>query len=447
MAIELRKAILTSFSILFLSFMLFVIPFNTLVSGSTSTIKVPQDYPTIQEAINHANSGDTIFVSKNRTYRENVVVNKRVSLVGEDKNSTIIDGGRTGSVISVMASNVSIRGFTVRNSGNNTPFDSGIFIVYSSDNGISGNNIVNNNVGIYLYFSSYSVVSSNTVNSSTSYGIYLSYSINNTIYHNNFYNTYQVWSDLKNVWDYNGEGNYWSDYTGQDLNGDGIGDPSYAIDVANKDNYPLMGMFSDFNVTLKRETYHVTVISNSTISSFRFEVGAETGDKIIRFKATGNESTVGFSRVTIPIELMSYPFMVLVGQEEVIPNFQNVSKDTHANLYFTYIHSSDTITIISSKMLKLQIDLNTLNATYNDLLNNYSVLLGNYSRLQESYRGLNISYIEHLQDYSENVLNIRNLTYILAATTAIFIITTIYLSKNTRPPSVSKMTRITESTL
>lgn len=35
-------------------------------------------------------------------------------------------------------------------------------------------------------------------------------------------------------------GNYWSDYTGVDADGDGIGDTPYAIDEERKDNYPLM---------------------------------------------------------------------------------------------------------------------------------------------------------------------------------------------------------------
>ena len=82
------------------------------------------------------------------------------------------------------------------------------------------------------------------------------------------------------------------------------------------------------------------------------------------------------------------------------------------------------------KHVKLQMYLYNLNATFYDLLNNYSSLLGDYSQLQGTYRGLNSSYQEQLLHHSKNVRNIRNLTYIIAATTAIFIITIIYLSKN-----------------
>ena len=54
------------------------------------SLNIPPDYQKIQQAINHANSGDTIFIH-NGTYFENVVVNKSLSLIGENQNTTIID--------------------------------------------------------------------------------------------------------------------------------------------------------------------------------------------------------------------------------------------------------------------------------------------------------------------------------------------------------------------
>jgi len=469
------------------------------VKAGTDVIHVPIQYPTIQEAINHANPGDTIFVHK-RTYYEHVIINKSVALVGEDRDSTNVDGNGTGSVISITANYVSVKGFTIERSGRG-PYDSGIFVNRSSGNDVSRNTMTNNSNGISLYFSSYNTISHNTMTNNSNgisllfsiknmvsgntitnnnygislfssinnmvsgntitnnnYGMYLAlYTMNNIICCNNFNNTCQVRSDSTNVWDYGNQGNYWSDYAEQDLNGDGIGDKPYVIDIYNQDNHPLKGTFSDFNVTLERETYHVTTICNSTISEFRFEMEPETGKKIISFNVTGKDSTVGFCRVTIPTDLMNYPYIVLVDVEEIVPTLLDVSNETYVYLYFTYSHSRHTIRIIYSLVRKLQTDLYNLNTTYcdllnnysifldnysqlqksyhefnksyQDLLNNYSIFLDNYSQLQKSYHEFNKSYQDHLSDYSKNIHNVQNLMYIFAATTAVFIITIIYLSK------------------
>jgi parallel beta-helix repeat protein len=85
------------------------------VKAEPSTIVVPDDYPTIQEAINNANEGDAIFV-RNGTYCENVVVNKTVSLVGENKEATVIDGNMTGNCVTVEADNVTVSDFKIQNS-------------------------------------------------------------------------------------------------------------------------------------------------------------------------------------------------------------------------------------------------------------------------------------------------------------------------------------------
>jgi hypothetical protein len=245
------------------------------------------------------------------------------------------------------------------------------------------------------------------------------------------------------------------------MNEDGIGDNPYVIDAANQDNFPLMGTYYDFHITHKGEIYNVTVISNSTISELLFETGAETGNKIIHFDAIGKDGTIGFCRITIPIRFMYSPYIVLIDNEEISPTLLAVSNETHACLYFTYFHRNCTVTLISSEMLHLYYELLNnylmLNVTYSDLLANFNSLLVNYTQLQErylmlnmtysdllaglnsllvnytqlqeNYRELNNSYEEHLLAYSDDVQNMRNLVYIFVAATAIFIMSTIYLSK------------------
>jgi pectin methylesterase-like acyl-CoA thioesterase len=53
-------------------------------------ITVPDDYPTINAAIGNATSGDTIFIKAGIYNESSLVINEKVSLVGEDANKTII---------------------------------------------------------------------------------------------------------------------------------------------------------------------------------------------------------------------------------------------------------------------------------------------------------------------------------------------------------------------
>ena len=87
----------------------------TIQKVKAGTITVPDDYPTIQEAIDHASMGDTVFV-KAGTYHENVEVNKSMlSLLGENMATTIIDGDQAGDCVHVIADSAKICGLTIRN--------------------------------------------------------------------------------------------------------------------------------------------------------------------------------------------------------------------------------------------------------------------------------------------------------------------------------------------
>lgn len=78
------------------------------------TINVPSDYSTIQAAINAAIDGDTISV-KFGTYNENIVLDKKIKLVGELSGSTIIDGKGSGNAVTINnGKDISIERFTIQ---------------------------------------------------------------------------------------------------------------------------------------------------------------------------------------------------------------------------------------------------------------------------------------------------------------------------------------------
>ncbi|MCK4933540.1 hypothetical protein KAS06_02610, partial [Candidatus Bathyarchaeota archaeon] len=80
------------------------------------------NYTTIQAGINDLATldGHTIFVEQG-TYYENVVINKSLSLIGEDRDTTIINGNGTGAVIILTSQNVLLSNFTIMNAGFQAP--------------------------------------------------------------------------------------------------------------------------------------------------------------------------------------------------------------------------------------------------------------------------------------------------------------------------------------
>ena len=347
-------------------------------TGSCSTNRHVHLGQSIQDAVNSAQSGDTIFVHAG-TYYENVVVNKTVSLIGENKHTTIIDGGAVQfDVLYVTANNVTVSGFTLQRGGHDGyPDRRGVYL-YSSNNNIS-NNIIrmnvegifvcmsNNNIfknnsihantrnGIWLFSSSNNIITGNTIANNGKYGMILQgVCSSNRIFHNNFIrnrneNLHVATTGVcVNHWDnsYPSGGNYWSDYNGTDLfggsfqnvtGGDGIGDTLHEIDVNNRDNCPLLGIFSDFNATPE---YNVQTICNSSISDFRFNGTA------INFDVTGEDETTGFCRICIPKALMNYTYKVFVNGTEVPYTLLACSNRTHSYLYFTYDHSTQEVMIV-----------------------------------------------------------------------------------------------------
>lgn len=88
-------------------------------------LTVPDDYPTIQAAVSAAGPGDTVSVRKG-LYTENIIISKSLTLQGEDREKTIIDGGGSNNVVHITASHVTVGGFTVRNGQNGVEIQSGL---------------------------------------------------------------------------------------------------------------------------------------------------------------------------------------------------------------------------------------------------------------------------------------------------------------------------------
>jgi parallel beta-helix repeat protein len=147
--------------------------FEVVPRASGTTIYVDDDggadYTSIQDALDHANDGDTIYVYSG-TYYENLRVEKRVTLIGQGRTSTTIEGESNTYVIFVLIDNVQISGFKIM--GNDGYGYAG---VKSSKDHITVTNceFTNNGRGIHLWVSSFHTVKDNICRNNLRDGIYI----------------------------------------------------------------------------------------------------------------------------------------------------------------------------------------------------------------------------------------------------------------------------------
>ena len=118
--------------------------------------------------------------------------------------------------------------------------------IYNSSN----NNVIGCKISYCLLYPAMNLFDNSNNNTIKMCSFYRNYnglnsyknSNDNLIYNNNFMkNIKPAHDECVNLWDNGSSGNYWSDYTGEDNNGDGIGDNPYNIlGGYNQDNYPSM---------------------------------------------------------------------------------------------------------------------------------------------------------------------------------------------------------------
>jgi parallel beta-helix repeat protein len=165
--------------LLLVFYLLIVVSVPLVGISSAAIVYVPDNYSSIQEAINAASADDTVIV-RNGTYSENVELNKKLSLIGE--RLPTVDAQQNGSAIRITADGCAVKGFRCVNA--KYPSNAGIR-VDSDSNVIVNNSCGKNNYGICLdWRSSCNTIENNTCFENCEEGIDLSHSSNNTIENN-----------------------------------------------------------------------------------------------------------------------------------------------------------------------------------------------------------------------------------------------------------------------
>jgi len=198
--------------------------------------------------------------STGNTISRNTVQGQTVGIYVNSDSNTVDHNTATEGAYGIYFYN-SIGGTISYNTVTNTSY--GIRLYYtsitSSGYDIENNKITNTDWAIDMVYSSGNTFMGNWLQQNT-FGVYEKFSSSNTFYLNNFVdNSIQVSSLSMNNWDKQGEGNYWSDYAGEDADDDGIGDDPHPVDT-DYDNYPLMDTWSEHDISIE----NVTLSTNET---------------------------------------------------------------------------------------------------------------------------------------------------------------------------------------
>ncbi|WP_299823847.1 nitrous oxide reductase family maturation protein NosD [uncultured Pontibacter sp.] len=138
-----------------------------LLSGNVafgSTLKVCKScaYTSVKQAVKMAKPGDTVLIEKGVYQEHGIEIDKPLTIQGSD--NPVIDGNYKGQILTVLASNVTIQGLTLKNIATSyRQDDAAIRVVEQSNVRILNNTILNTYFGIYLQNSDNCVIKGNVV--------------------------------------------------------------------------------------------------------------------------------------------------------------------------------------------------------------------------------------------------------------------------------------------
>jgi nitrous oxidase accessory protein NosD len=252
---------------------------NIALTNSDSNTITNNELSEVGSMANYDSAALTLTRSNNNTVSQN-------KMIATNANGAILAGSSYNAIeknrISVSgADRAAIRLETLPQSSceynyihdnSLTSQDNGIYF----RNGAKNNNIFSNVItgcenGLSLFSAYYNQFYANNITGCTKNGVYFSISDYNSFFHNNFVNNVKqvqenhqlYWWGIQNdtyysennKWDNGKEGNFWSDYTGVDANGDGIGETLYTVYENYVDHYPLTTPYDIGDIPVEYEEW------------------------------------------------------------------------------------------------------------------------------------------------------------------------------------------------
>ena len=200
--------------------------------------------------------------------------------------------------------------------------DTGIYLYKSEMIAITGNNISLNGAGVCIIESNYNLITFCIFEANANYAISIVSGTGNEIHHNNFLNNNNGMHQAlayagENYFNTSTEGNFWSEWTAPDADGNGIVDNPYVLDgnASVIDYYPLTTRWEiSLRVSAPQSTFvnttinisiHVTSARNlSALHLYYSPPGGSSWSELNTTQSSGN-TTDGFYEAVIPAQALT----------------------------------------------------------------------------------------------------------------------------------------------
>ena len=243
---------------------------NIVLRNSHSNTIVNNELADVGSMVSYSSAAIELSASDNNTIAGNLILATEslgVDLLGSSYNNVrgnqISSTGQAGVMIESTIESKPVFNYINENSINCT--ENGVYLRGGArDNFVFKNLITDCKNSVMLSGGYENTFVGNNISRSMQYAVYLAISDDNIFYHNDFVDNavlayeqhefyypspFSYYSE-RNAWDNGEEGNYWSDYTGYDADGNGIGDTPHPVYENFTDRYPLTALFDINTVTI-----------------------------------------------------------------------------------------------------------------------------------------------------------------------------------------------------